>query len=200
MKNGKILSKISILAILLIMSGSAFAQRSQRGQEGQNIQTEKGRMAMRDGKVRMGIQDGKSRLNTVLVLSEDQQEKLSSMRLDHQKDMRYQQNLLGEKNASLKTLLSAPERDKTAIDKTIDDISLMKGELMKKQIANRDEMKSIFSPEQVEKLESLGYWNSMRQGVRGKRTSGIRDGKRGGNGSPVGRRDFHGRGFGQPNN
>jgi Spy/CpxP family protein refolding chaperone len=155
-------------------------------------------MAMRDGKARMGIQDGKSRLNTVLVLSEDQQEKLSSMRLDHQKDMRYQQNLLGEKNASLKTLLSAPERDKVAIDKTIDDISLMKGELMKKQIANRDEMKSILSPEQVEKLESLGYWKSMRQGVRGKRTPSMRDGQRGGNDSRVGRRDFHGRGFGQP--
>ena len=197
MKNGKFLSKISILAVLLIMSGSAFAQRGQRGQ---NIQAEKGRMAMRDGRASMGTQDGTSRLTAVLDLSEDQQEKLSSMRLNHQKDMRYQQNLLGEKNASLKTLLSAPERDKTAIDKTIDDISLMKGALMKKQIANRDEMKSSLNKEQAEKLESLGYWNGMRQGNRGHRGSGIRDGKRGSNGNPIGRGDFRGRGFGQPNN
>jgi len=188
MKNGRILSKVSILAVLLIMSGSAFAQRGQR------MQADRGKTAMQDGRIRMGMHDGRNRLDAVLDLSEEQKEEMVSLRANHQKDMRYQQNLLGEKNAKLRTLLSAPERDKTAIENTIDDISEMKGELMKKQIGNREEMKSILTPEQVKKLESLGFGNGMRQGLRGKGGQG----RRGGINARIGRRDFHGRGLVNP--
>lgn len=193
MKKGRILSRTSILAIMLIVSGSVFAQRGQR------MQNDKGRMGIREGRPAMGMQKAGNRIDAVLDLSDEQKESMESLRVKHQKDMTYQRNLLNEKNAQLKTFMSAPERDQKAVENTIDDISGMKGELMKKQIANRDEMKNILSSEQAEKLESLGNGNVLRQGFRGKNGQGMRDGRRGNSGQDS-RRGFHGKGFGRPVN
>jgi len=185
MKKGSILSKLSILAILLVLSGSAFAQRGQRNQR---VPADKARMAMKEGR---------TRIEAVLDLSDEQKEEMRSLRADHQKEMRYQHSLINEKNARLRTLMSAPEHDKDAIEMVIDDISGLKGELMKKQIANKEEMKSILSPEQLEKIESLGFGNGRRQGLRGNRGQDFRDGRRGGI-APQGRTGFYGRGLGRP--
>ena len=211
MKKGKVLSRISILAVLLIMSGSVFAQRGQR------MQADRGRMAVNDVRPVRAMQRDGSRIDAVLDLSDEQKEAVQSLRATHQKEAIHQKNLLNEKNAQLKTLMSAPERDQKAVENTIDEISGMRGEMMKKQITNRDEMKNILSPEQVEKLESLGIGNGLRQGFQGKPGQNMRDGRRGnsgmngrrgnsgmdsrrGNSGMNSKKGFQGKGFGNPVN
>ena len=89
-----------------------------------------------------------------LDLSDEQKTELKTLRAETQKVMRYESNLLKEKQAHLRTLLSAPTKDDQSIDKTIDDISSAKGNLLKKKIANHDKMKSILTDEQVQQLET----------------------------------------------
>ena len=149
MKKGKIFTSVGILTIMLMLSGTLYAQNGRRGQQGQRG----------------------ARMEAALDLTETQKEKLSDLRAKHQKDLRYQQNILNEKNARLKTLMSAPEQDMKEINSTIDEISVMKGDLMKKRIANKNEMKAILTPEQIQKFESLGLGNGINQrfGERGNR-------------------------------
>lgn len=166
MKKGRFLTSLSLIAVLLTISGTTFAQRGQRGQAGRMAPMEQ------------------------LNLSEEQREKLNTLRADHQKEMRYENNLLQEKNARLSTLLSAPERDETAVNNTIDQIAEMKAGLMKKRIAHQEEAKTILSPEQIDKMETLGAGKRGPHNMRGMR-SGI---------GQAGNRGFHDRGLFCPYN
>ena len=87
MNKGRILSRISILAVLLIMSGSVFAQRGQRGQRSQ---ADRGRMAVNDARPVRAMQRDGSRIDAVLDLSDEQKEAMQSLRAVHQKKMTYQ--------------------------------------------------------------------------------------------------------------
>jgi len=111
-----------------------------------------------------------------LNLSEEQKEKITTLRSTHRKDMQYNQSILKEKEAHLKTLLSSPEWDENATNTTIDEISSLRGDLMKMQIANKQEMKSILSPEQLEKMARLGKANE--RGRRTFRGHGMKQGQR----------------------
>lgn len=162
MKTRKILLSTSILAILLILSGSAFAQQGRMGQRMQ------GNQAKFDG------MQGQGRFEARLDLNDEQIEKIQTLRVDHRKEMILNQNLLNEKNAHLKTLLGTTDKDMEAINNTIDEISSMRGDLIKNQIANREEMKNILTPEQIEMIGSFGP--AMRQGAG--RMNGFKQGRR----------------------
>jgi Spy/CpxP family protein refolding chaperone len=196
MKKGRLVTSLGMIALTLAISSTAIAQ-GQRGPRGQRFQANTDRPAMREG--RNAIQDR-------LDLTDDQKEQMSKIRAEHQKEMRYEQSLLNEKNAHLRTLLSAPEKDETAINNTIDQIAGMKAGLMKKQIANREEIKGILTAEQIEKMEELGYGNGLRQGLRGNRGPGQGQGMRGGFGPQKGGFGpergvrFHGNGLNCPYN
>ena len=168
MKRRVNLSSLSILVILLMLSGSVFAQNGRRGR------------GMQDNKARMGMQQGQRPMAAVLDLSDDQKDAMLSLRTNHQKEIQLSQNLLNEKRAHLKTLLSAPDHDKKAINKTIDEMSSMKADMLKSRIANHEEMKSILTPEQLEKVgafgpafgrmgkQGFGQGQGFRQGHRGR--------------------------------
>lgn len=124
------LTSIGLVALLLLGSGTTFAQKR--------------------------FQQNRQGMANVLDLTEDQQKQFQEIRISHQKGLIYDNNLIKEKEAHLQTLLSAEERDMKAVNKTIDEISSSKGELMKKRIANREDMKSILTPEQREKVGAFG--------------------------------------------
>ena len=181
-----------IIGTLLVFSSSAFAQRGERS-----------RMMRQDAPRMERLQDH-NRISAVLDLSDEQKEKIQDLRSNHQKEMMYSRNLLNEKNARLKTLLSAPDNDEKAINSVIDEISSMKGDLMKNQISNREEIKGVLTPDQLQKFEALGKRLHQRRGpgLNGRFDDhGSRNfkGRRGGF-EDRGNRNFHGRGLGLPNN
>ncbi len=138
------LTSISLVALLLLGSGTTFAQRDGK------------RMNRNTQNPQMRFHQSRPEMARIMDLTEDQQQKLQEIRISHQKEMQYDNNLIREKEAHLKTLLSASERDNKAVNKTIDEISASRGELLKKRIANQNEMKSILTPEQAEKIGAFG--------------------------------------------
>jgi len=160
MKKRISLTSIGLVALLLLGSGTTFAQRARKGVN-RNTQNPQ-----------MRFEQGRQRMANMLDLTEDQQKQFQEIRTRHQKDMVYDNNLIKEKEAHLQTLLSADERNMKAINKTIDEISSSKGELMKKRIANREEMKSVLTPEQKEKFGTFG----PAMGRKGNRGIGQRQG------------------------
>ena len=175
MKTRRNLLSTSILAILLILSGSAFAQQ---GRMGQRMQGNQAKFDGMQGQGRFNMMQGQGGFEARLDLNDEQKEKIQTLRIDHRKEMTHNQNLLNEKNAHLKTLLGTSDKDMKAINSTIDEISSMKGDLMKNQIANREEMKNILTPEQLELTGTFGP--GMQQGAG--RMNGFKQGQRGMNG------------------
>ena len=180
MKKRSFFRGLSLLMVTLFISGSIFAQAG------------RGQRPMRANQQRMDFNQRGSFVQDKLNLSEEQQEKMKTLRAEHMKEMRYEQSLLDEKNAKLNTLLASPEKDNKAVDQAIDEIAGQKARLMKMKIANKEEMKGILTPEQVETFEALGLGKNYRDGLRGKRGPDMRNGRRGDFG-PRGMREFHGR-------
>ena len=70
------------------------------------------------------------------------------MKVKHIKEITPLKNELTEKKAHLKTLESAEKPDKDAINKTIDEIYLLKAEVTKKQSAFRQDVRKLLNDEQ----------------------------------------------------
>ncbi|MEA1878567.1 MAG: Spy/CpxP family protein refolding chaperone [Bacteroidota bacterium] len=201
------LTSFGLVALLLLGSGTTFAQRSGK------------RMNRNTQNPQMRFQQNRLGMANILDLTEDQQKQFQEIRISHQKEMVYDNNLIREKEAHLQTLLSAVDRDMKAINKTIDDISSSKGELMKKRIANREDMKSILTPEQIEKIgafgpaigrkagRGFGQRQGFTQGQGFGQRQGFTQGRRGAMG-PCGagigpgnnQKGMNGRGFNTPSN
>lgn len=177
---------VSMLMVVFLIVGmsNSYAQRFNRG-EGKR------------GMAARNMEQFEGRIHQALDLSEEQQAKLKALRLEHQQKMKYEHNKVGEDEARLKTLMSAPEKDLKAINKTIDKISEAKAELWKKKIAHQEEMKEILTPEQQSKMEQL----KARRGMSKKGPRGMRQGFHRGQGKGPGmgnhpehtRRNFHGK-------
>ncbi len=134
------------------------------------------------------------------IADPEMKKEIAQLRAAHQTDMWYQQNLIKEEEAHLRTLLSAPERDKRAVEKTIDRMSAMKGDLLKKRLANQEEMKSILGPELAAKLKNKQQFRSKRgmQRMNNNRYRGSAMGKPGFENHRG--KGFHGMGFDRPPN
>jgi len=169
MKKRTRITSLALIAFLMVGSGALMAQRGTQGGM-QNRQLKNTPFKHQNQNPRMAQMPN-------LDLSDEQKAELKSLRAENQKVIRYESNMLKEKQAHLRTLLSAPKKDDKAIDKTIDQISSAKGDLLKKKIANQEKMKSLLTDEQVQQLE-----NSRR----GKRKVGHM--RRGGMASKDGRR------------
>ncbi len=83
---------------------------------------------------------------------------------------------IGEKQARLNTLKLAEKEDVKAIDGTIDDISKLRGDLMKQREAHRREIKALLNDEQKVYFDSKpGRGNGKGEG----RGNGYHHGKHG---------------------
>lgn len=172
------MTSIALAIVLAAGTGTSLAQKFHRG----------GGFGM--GNRQMTVQPDSGFGLLALDLSEAQQTNITALRVEHQKTMQHEHNLLLEKEARLQTLLSAPDRDEKAINKTIDEISVAKADLLKKRLANREEMKLLLTDEQVTKLEANNGWPGYRNHPRG---FGQRGGKGFGGGAM---RPAQGRGLG----
>ncbi len=115
-------------------------------------------------------------------LTDEQQKQIEKLQLSHQKAMLTLRNQLGEKKAQLRTLQTVDNADINAINKKIDEISVIKTDMAKKQAAHQQDIRK-----QLTDSQRL-YFDTHRGGRFGK---GDCYGRADGRGKGKGR---HGRG------
>ncbi|TSA35478.1 MAG: hypothetical protein D4R64_09380 [Porphyromonadaceae bacterium] len=112
-----------------------------------------------------------------IKLTDDQQKQMTELRAQFREETLKINNLANEKKAHLKTLIDTDNRDMKDLDKTVAELTNLKGDLIKKGIAHRDAVKKILTPEQM-----LIWENRVRRhldkGAKGSRNRGMRDGDR----------------------
>ncbi len=101
-------------------------------------------------------------LCTQLNLTAEQEQKIDDLRIKHLNEVTALQNEMNEKYARLRTLESANKPDMDAINKTIDEISSLKTQLMKKSAAHRAEVASLLTDEQRVLFNSRGRGMRMK--------------------------------------
>lgn len=186
------LTILALATLLIAGTGTTMAQKFNRGEGPRQGQRQINRPERGEGRL------------SILDLSDEQQTQMTVLRAEHQKKMRYETSLIREKEAHLQTVLNAEVRDEKAINKTIDEISMAKGNLLKKKLANHEEMKSILTKEQAAKLDATQGMGRMsgegfnRGGFEGRRgfRSGGGNGPGQGFGPAQGMRPGQGRGLG----
>jgi Spy/CpxP family protein refolding chaperone len=149
---------IAITLALIISSGSVHAQRGM----GQRMQAPEDNPRME-----MGMRD-----QFIPDLTPEQDAKIKELRIKHLKEITPLRNEMNEKKARLQTLRSVDKPDMNAINKTIDEIALIKANLMKKREAHRVEISSLLTDEQRVILNS-------REGRHGKRMGNNRENRPG---------------------
>jgi len=81
-------------------------------------------------------------------LTDQQKQKIEDLCLSTKKEMTGLKNQMGEKQAHLKTLQDADKADMAAINKTIDEISVLKADMMKKHEATRQSIRELLTEKQ----------------------------------------------------
>lgn len=108
-------------------------------------------------------------------LSDEQKAEIDKLRTAHIRKVNLIRAEIGEKEARLNTLRLAEKEDVKAIDKTIDEISKLRGDLMKERESHKREVRALLNEDQK-------AWFDARPG-RGK---GDADGKGNGRGKRAG--------------
>ena len=90
----------------------------------------------------------KAKKHGIPDLTEEQKEKIEAVKLDHKKQKMQLKNELNEKMAHKKTLMTSDDVDMQEINKTIDEIGAIKTEMMKKDAAHIQEIRSLLTDEQ----------------------------------------------------
>ncbi|HPD95148.1 MAG TPA: Spy/CpxP family protein refolding chaperone [Tenuifilaceae bacterium] len=96
-------------------------------------------------------------------LTDEQKQKIDDLRVKHIKEVTPIKNELNEKRAHLHTLETADKPNLNEINKTIDEISALRAEIMKKNAAHRLDVASLLTDEQ------RVFFNSRPMGKRGMR-------------------------------
>ena len=146
-----ILRSASILTVLLMASGIFSLASAQPG-----------------NRFRGGERPTMAEQMDKLKLTEVQQKQMDELKAKLQVEALNINNLIKEKQAHIKTLLDMENRDANDLDKTIDVLSNLKGELMKKGIAHRDAVKKILTPEQMKMwdVKAKQRMQGMRHGMQ----------------------------------
>jgi Spy/CpxP family protein refolding chaperone len=97
-----------------------------------------------------------------LDLSAEQKSKLEEFRKTRQEDMKQFQEKMRPLREKLQTLLRDPNSDLKEINALIDQTSNLRADHQKKAIAQRREIRKIFTPEQLEKLERFRRFAGAR--------------------------------------
>lgn len=81
-------------------------------------------------------------------LTQDQTKKIEDLHIAHLKEVNQLRSQMTEKKAHLRTLQTADKTDNAAINKTIDEITALQNNLMKKNEAHRQAVRNILTDKQ----------------------------------------------------
>ncbi|NNF20899.1 MAG: periplasmic heavy metal sensor [Saprospiraceae bacterium] len=126
-----VLKQITVMALIVLPIAAVMGQgKGERQGE---------RSQRRDG----------SRLEMMIPdLTGEQQENIKDLHLNMMKESLQIRNQLGENRAKMKTLRTADNPDMNAINKLIDESSVLQADLKKKMAANHQEVRKLLTEEQ----------------------------------------------------
>jgi Spy/CpxP family protein refolding chaperone len=104
-----------------------------------------------------------------LDLTEEQQEQMKALRLEHYKEMKPLKNQMAELKAREKTLMSEENVDMKAINSVIDGETELLNKIKKLQAGHRLAVRDILTEEQLMKLEQGMNFRGHRRGGWGSR-------------------------------
>jgi Spy/CpxP family protein refolding chaperone len=133
MKTTRFLFAIALMASFTFLSTAAMAQRG----EGRMMMERPANHKQMNQEVRCGLE-----------LTTEQEAKIKEIRVKHIAEVTPLKNELGEKYARLRTLQSVDKPDLNAINKIIDEISVIKANIQKKGAAHKVAVASLLTPEQ----------------------------------------------------
>lgn len=128
MKTKRFKISATILFFFLLSAFSSYAQ---------NVRNEKSPMPYHQRNY-MGIPS----------LTDDQMNQIKNLRTPFMKDMMGLKNKLAENQTHFRTLMTAEKADMDAINSNIDKGMAIKGELMKKEAAHRQDIRKLLNEEQ----------------------------------------------------
>ncbi|MCD6111940.1 MAG: Spy/CpxP family protein refolding chaperone [Bacteroidales bacterium] len=131
----KMFKKLSLLILIALLSLNINSYAQKRGM---NNRSDRGRMYKNE------LQYNQKALN----LTDEQAAKIKDIKLAYQKETLPLKNLLNEKRAHLKTLMTAEKADMKAINKIIDEMSTIRTKMMKKRVENRQKIRNLLTDEQ----------------------------------------------------
>ncbi|MFP4526074.1 MAG: Spy/CpxP family protein refolding chaperone [Bacteroidales bacterium] len=133
MKTMKRITVLTITGIFLLMSSSAFSQKGKR-----------------PGYSNKGDYQGMYQNCERMIpnLTEEQQEQIKELRLEHMKAMQNYQNELQEKRASLRTLQTQDNPDMSKINNKIEELGELRTEMHKESAQHRQEIRKMLDDEQ----------------------------------------------------
>lgn len=144
MKTIKSKTIMLLIASLVMISSNMLAQRNQ-------------------GK---GQQKGQQKLEcNIPNLTDDQQTKIDKLKVEHRKAMLQNRNLMAEKRARLNTLRTADKADMNEINKTIDDMTVLKAKMMKQREAHIQKVRSLLNDEQRVHFDSRPHGKHKGYGM-----------------------------------
>lgn len=125
-----------------------------------------------------------------LGLTKEQQDKMKNLRGEHMKATQLLKAQVAEKAAHIKTLTVVDNPDFKAINKTIDEMMALKGEILKRTVSMKQAVKEILTPEQFQQFQArMGKMRHERGGMqfgRGQMMRGQRGGMQFGHGQMMG--------------
>jgi len=89
-------------------------------------------------------------------LSEEQKTKIDGIRLSEQKQLLQFRNQLGEKRAKLKSLEAVEKADMKGINKVIDEIAELQGDIMKVRAEGKQKIRALLNEEQRIEFDTKG--------------------------------------------
>lgn len=159
-------STLTVVAILLVTT-SVIAQPNNQNKRG---------MA-ESGKCKYAHTRQPKDFCNELELSEDQKSQIDALKLEHQKNMLQSKNQLNEKRAKLQTLETAEPADLKAINKTIDEMAVIKTSMVKQRAEHKQKVRSLLNEEQRIKFDLHASKRGKGHGHRGGNKGNCKNGK-----------------------
>ena len=107
------------------------------------------------------------RMQAILDLTVEQQEELSTLRVNHFKIMNTLRAEMGELNARERTLMAQEEIDLNAVNKVIDQQTDLSNKIQKKQLQNRQVCRKVLTKEQQVIFDQQGMYAGRMNARRG---------------------------------
>ncbi len=106
--------------------------------------------------------------NNIPNLTADQQTKIDELRITHLKEMQNSRNQLAEKQARLQTLRTADKADMNTLNKTIDEIGVIRTSMQKNREEHLQDVRNLLTDDQKVYFDNFkrgrGYGQSYCRG------------------------------------
>ncbi len=164
MKTIQAKSRVIALAIIMVLGTVNVQAQDQRGPHPQQ-----------DGKEQMQRgQHGPKRQGPPPIpgLTEEQKDQMKSIHVATEKATLPVKNQIGEKEARLRTLVTAESYDERAVNKLLDEIGDLKTEVEKTKVASLQKVKEVLNDEQLlvfyKHMDKKGKGNGLGKGPHGR--------------------------------